>query len=125
MTHVSKALRLSAIIVLISTLLYCGNGAIKPARDIDIVHFNSATMLARSIKINGQEKPMLDNMIWTYSAIANGLPATVAPAGLCDSGLPVGIQIIGARFEDRTTIAFAKGLSELLGGFKAPPGYED
>ena len=49
----------------------------------------------------------------------------VAPVGLCDSGLPVGIQIIGARFEDRTTIAFAKGFSELLGGFKAPPGYED
>jgi amidase len=53
------------------------------------------------------------------------LPATVAPVGLSDSGLPVGIQIIGDRFEDRTTIDFARGLSELTGGFVAPPGYED
>lgn len=44
---------------------------------------------------------------------------------LSDSGLPVGVQIIGARFEDRTTIAFAGGLSELVGGFIAPPGYKD
>jgi amidase len=58
-------------------------------------------------------------------AIVSGLPATVAPVGLSESGLPVGVQIIGARFEDRTTIAFAQGLSELVGGFVTPPGYED
>jgi len=29
------------------------------------------------------------------------------------------------RFEDRTTIAFARGLSELVGGFVAPPDYAD
>ena len=58
-------------------------------------------------------------------AIVSGLPATVAPVGLSDSGLPVGIQIIGARFEDRTTIDFAQGLSETIGGFTAPPGYEN
>jgi hypothetical protein len=54
--------------------------------------------------------------------LCQGLPATVAPVGLSESGLPVGVQIIGARFEDRTTIAFAQGLSELIGGFVAPPG---
>ena len=68
---------------------------------------------------------MLNNMTWTYMAIVSGLPATVAPVGLSVSGLPVGIQIIGGKFEDRTTIAFAKGLSELMGGFIAPPGFED
>jgi amidase len=88
-------------------------------------HDHKGTLLARSFKINGQEKPMLNNMTWTYMAIVSGLPATVAPVGLSDSGLPVGIQIIGARFEDRTTIAFARGLSELIGGFIAPPGFED
>jgi amidase len=77
------------------------------------------------LEVNGQEKPMLNNMAWTYMAVVSGLPATVAPVGLSDSGLPVGIQIIGDRFEDRTTIDFARGLSELIGGFVAPPGYED
>ena len=68
---------------------------------------------------------MLNNMIWTRIAVVSGLPATVAPVGFSDSGLPVGIQIIGARYEDRTTIAFAKGLTELMGGFVIPPGYEN
>jgi len=88
-------------------------------------HDHKGTLLTRSLEINGQEKPMLNNMAWVYMAVVSGLPATVAPVGLSDSGLPVGIQIIGARFEDRTTIAFARGLSELIGGFAAPPGYED
>jgi len=88
-------------------------------------HDHEGTLLSRSLEINGQKKPMLNNMAWTYMAIVSGLPATVAPVGLSDSGLPVGIQIIGARFEDRTTIDFARGLSETIGGFVAPPGYED
>ena len=53
------------------------------------------------------------------------LPATVAPVGLTESGLPVGVQIIADRFEDRTTIDFARGLSERIGGFVAPPGYKN
>jgi amidase len=57
-------------------------------------------------------------------AIVSGLPATVAPVGRTESGLPVGAQIIGDRFEDRTTIDFARGLSEIIGGFVAPPGYK-
>lgn len=58
-------------------------------------------------------------------AVVSGLPATLTPDGLSDTGLPVGVQIIGARFEDRTTIDFARGLSERVGGFMVPPGYED
>jgi len=88
-------------------------------------HDHKGTIMTRSLEINGQERPMLNNMTWTRMAIVSGLPATVAPVGFSDSGLPVGIQIIGARLEDRTTIAFARGLSELIGGFVAPPGYED
>ena len=88
-------------------------------------HDHKGTLMTRSLEVNGREKPMLNNMTWTRIAIVSGLPATVAPIGLSNSGLPVGIQIIGARLEDRTTIAFARGLSELIGGFVAPPGYED
>ena len=51
-------------------------------------------------------------MTWTVMAIVAGLTSTVAPVGLSESGLPVGVQIIGVKFEDLTTIAFARGLSE-------------
>ena len=79
----------------------------------------------RTLVINGVHKSMLTNFAWSLMAVVSGLPATAAPVGLSDSGLPVGIQIIGAKFEDLTTIDFARGLSELLGGFVAPPGYKD
>ena len=94
------------------------------APTVAFAHDHEGTLVSRSFMINGQERSMLNSMAWNFMAVVSGLPATVAPVGLSDSGLPVGIQIIGARLEDRTTIAFARGLSELMGGFKAPPGYE-
>jgi amidase len=87
-------------------------------------HDHKGTFRSRRFKVNGEEKPMHYNITWAVMAIVSGLPATVAPVGRSESGLPVGIQIIGARLEDRTTIAFAKGLSELMGGFVPPPGYD-
>lgn len=86
-------------------------------------HNHKEPLINRRLNINGKKKPYLDNLAWISMATVSGLPATVVPIGLSESGLPVGIQIIGARLEDRTTIAFAKGLSNLVGGFKTPPGF--
>ena len=88
-------------------------------------HDHSEPIIYRRLKVNGKNKPYIDNLSWTAMAVVAGLPATAAPVGLSKSGLPVGVQIIGARYEDRTTIDFAKGLSELVGGFVAPPGFID
>jgi Asp-tRNA(Asn)/Glu-tRNA(Gln) amidotransferase A subunit family amidase len=51
------------------------------------------------------------------------LPSTAAPAGRTAQGLPVGVQIVGPYLGDRTTIAFAGHLAEVIGGFEVPPGY--
>jgi amidase len=88
-------------------------------------HNHNQPLPSRMLMVNGQERPYLENMAWTLMAVVSGLPATVVPVGLSESGLPVGIQIIGAELEDRTTIDFARGLSDLVGGFKVPPGYSD
>ena len=88
-------------------------------------HDHTEPLINRQLVVNGKKRFYTHNTTWTAMAIVSGLPATVAPIGLSESGLPVGIQIIGARFEDRTTIAFGRGLSELVGGFVAPPGYEN
>jgi amidase len=53
-------------------------------------------------------------------ATAPGLPATVIPAGTTAEGLPVGVQLIGPLYEDRTPIRVAELLEEILGGFMAP-----
>ena len=50
MTLFKKVLRLSAIIVLFSALVCCVKDSVKSTHDIDIVHFNSATGLASSIR---------------------------------------------------------------------------
>jgi amidase len=50
----------------------------------------------------------------------SGHPATSVPAGLSD-GLPVGMMIIGKRFEDATCLRVAHAFEQLVGGFPRPP----
>jgi amidase len=58
---------------------------------------------------------------WTISANLAGLPATVAPVGQTDAGLPVGIQIVAPMWEDGTSIEFAALLADVVGGYRPPP----
>ena len=75
----------------------------------------------REFDIDGRKVPYGDQIAWAGPATLSGLPATVAPIGRTESGLPIGVQVIGGFLEDRTTIAFA-GLIELeFGGFVPPP----
>jgi amidase len=50
-----------------------------------------------------------------------GLPATVAPIGRSETGLPIGMQTIGPFLEDRYTLAFASLIERKFGGFVLPP----
>lgn len=63
-----------------------------------------------TLDIDGQATWYRDQLAWSGLATVAGLPATVAPAGRTANGLPLGVQIIGARWEDRTTIAVARCL---------------
>jgi amidase len=63
-----------------------------------------------------------DQVFWITHAALPGLPAVAAPAGLSTGGLPVGVQIVGPRFEDDTAITFAELSADLTGGFTPPPG---
>ncbi len=76
---------------------------------------------ARRIRIDDQDCDYEDQLVWAGLATLPGLPATAMPVGLSDSGLPVGVQVIGPFLEDRTTIAFARLVEQAFGGFVAPP----
>ena len=65
-----------------------------------------------------------DMFSWIAPATLTGCPATIAPAGRAEGGLPIGLQIMGPFWEDATPIIFAKLLAQVSGGFVAPPGYE-
>jgi amidase len=58
-----------------------------------------------------------------YDVLLAPVAATAAPLGLTPAGLPVGMQIIGAEGDDRTTIEFARLLAAEIGGFTPPPAY--
>ncbi|MEU7768703.1 amidase [Nocardia sp. NPDC049190] len=76
--------------------------------------------LARRIDIDGVEYPYFDQLVWAGLATMPGLPATAVPAGRSPEGLPVGVQLIGPMFEDRTPLRLAELLEQKIGGFQAP-----
>jgi len=49
------------------------------------------------------------------------LPATVPPIGRTANGLPVGMQVVAPYLHDKTALAFARRLTEVVGGYQAPP----
>ncbi|MFE9674475.1 amidase [Streptomyces sp. NPDC006259] len=74
----------------------------------------------RRIDIDGVEYPYFDQLVWAGLATMPGLPATAVPAGRSPEGLPVGVQLIGPMFEDRTPLKLAELLEQRIGGFQAP-----
>jgi amidase len=62
-----------------------------------------------------------DLPFWIAQASLPGLPAVAAPVGRTAAGLPVGAQLIGPLYEDDTVLMFAELLTDITGGFAAPP----
>ncbi|MEV5970340.1 amidase [Streptomyces sp. NPDC051921] len=83
-------------------------------------HDHDPDLLGRRIDIDGAAYPFLDQLVWAGLATMPGLPATAVPAGLSPDGLPVGVQLIGPMFEDRTPLRLAELLEQRIGGFRAP-----
>jgi amidase len=52
-----------------------------------------------------------------------GHPAVVLPYKQGRDGLPLGIQLVGKRWDESRLLAMAKALSEVTGPFQRPPGY--
>jgi amidase len=75
------------------------------------------------MSVNGADVPYFGQLFWAGLAISAHLPATAAPVGRTREGLPVGMQIIGDAYRDRTTIWVAGQLAKEIGGFSPPPGY--
>ena len=86
-------------------------------------HDHSEDLIARTIVVNGQRRWYWEQLAWISLATLAYLPATAAPIGRTPGGLPVGMQVIGPYFEDRSCIEFAKLLADVAGGFEAPPGF--
>jgi amidase len=87
-------------------------------------HDQEAERWQRKITVNGKAVATTDQLFWAGYASLVYLPATVSPAGLARSGLPLGYQAIAASGRDKTAIAFSRFVEKDIVGFNPPPGFE-
>lgn len=71
------------------------------------------------------DRPYRDLIGWNALIGSVYLPVTVPPIGRTADGLPVGIQVVAPYLEDRTALAFARCITEVLGGYVPPPLADD
>ena len=60
------------------------------------------------------------NDIFTVTVNMAGLPGIAVPAGISESGLPLGLQLIGKPFDEETLFRTAFAIEQAAGKFTAP-----
>lgn len=70
---------------------------------------------ARSLVVDGAERSFFDQTGWLNLTSHIGLPSLVVPAAASPEGLPIGVQIIGPIYSDRTLLTLAGALAPILG----------
>jgi amidase len=75
------------------------------------------------LNVDGQE--VIYWMVSGHGTLFNytGHPAVVLPYKLDRDGLPIGVQLVGKRWDEARLLAMAQALSEVTGPFQRPPGY--
>jgi amidase len=84
-------------------------------------HLQAGSMADRMLDIDGVSRRYLDLVWWPILIGMAYLPSTVVPVGRTAGGIPIGVQVVGAYLEDRTTIAVARELEHRVGGIEPPP----
>lgn len=86
-------------------------------------HMQDANAHTRPFEVAGEKRRYMENIVWPGVATTCNLPATSAPLAPHSSGLPMGMQIIGPAFEDKTPIGVARLLEEAGYGFTPPADF--
>ena len=100
-------------------ILLCPTTA-TPAFPLD-----ESPLAGRRIDVDGEPQPYFQQLFWAGLVTVAYLPSTVFPTGPSREGLPIGLQAVGAEFDDHRTIDFARLVAESFGGFTPPPGFDD
>lgn len=77
----------------------------------------------RSLTVNGREMTFMNQIFWSGYAGVSYLPAAAAPIGFTADGRPVGVQIVGPHYGDRSCLRFARLLEREYQAFAPPPDY--
>jgi len=86
-------------------------------------HMQSEKSWERRVPVDGRDVLYDELLFWPGITCGFHLPASVAPIGQSAAGLPIGVQIVGPWYGDRTTLAVAELLERSWRGFVPPPGW--
>jgi amidase len=95
-----------------------------PIATAALPHMQDGNTWDRTMAVNGRTIPYNDMLFWPGLTCGYHLPASIAPLGFTRAGLPLGVQIVGPIYGDRTTIAVAGMLEQAWLGFTPPQGWE-
>lgn len=77
-----------------------------------------------AIDIDGISYPhAVANGAYTMPFNLSGHPVVIIPIGQTQNGLPIGMQIVGKRWQEIELLAIAQALDNIIGNFRLPPGY--
>ena len=85
-------------------------------------HDHNPDMHARTLQVNGEQRPYLDVLGWAGLTLNALLPITAVPVGVSSEGMPIGVQVAADYLEDRTALAVAAALEKHHRGFEPPAG---
>jgi amidase len=77
----------------------------------------------RTVRVDNEDQEYFRQVFWAGTITVAHLPSTVFPTGLSRGGLPIGLQAVGAEYNDYITIDFARLIANEIGGYQAPPNF--
>ena len=103
-------------------ILLCPVIPVPPFRH---VHSEAGSNWSSATLADHGDRPYRDLIGWSALIGSVYLPVTVPPIGRTADGLPIGIQIVAPYLHDRTALAFARCIADVVGGYVPPPAAED
>ena len=94
---------------------------VSPVPAFQHVQSNQGSNWAHSVLRDFGDMPYRHMLRWNTLIGSAYLPVTVPPIGRTVDGLPVGIQVVAPFLHDHTALAFARRITEVVGGYQAPP----
>jgi amidase len=84
---------------------------------------NPIEQLRATVEVDGQKIPyLLATSVYTGLFNLTGNPVVVLPLARTKEGLPIGVQVVGKRWNDMALLAVAEQLTQVTGQFQPPPG---
>ena len=98
-------------------VLLCPVTPVPPFRH---VHDPGGSNWLNSTLADHGDRPYGELVLWSALIGSAYLPVTVPPVGRTAAGLPIGVQVVAPYLHDRTALAFARAMTDVVGGFRPP-----